>query len=695
MAFRVFPRTAALWALLSLAVFSAPSTSKDFSSWRKFTTGKLIAETTAIPPGSTGRIGLYITLVDKWHTYWVNPGDSGAPLRLDFRNGPGVRVTRVDMPPPQRYESGPLISFAYSKEVLFPIEVEIDRKLAAGSTAKLEVDAEWLVCDEVCLPAFETFTLEIPVAELSAVKPTENFPLFQRYIQALPKKVDVPVEYQDVGANQVKLEVPIWTPNRDFIDFFPFKGSGVSNKKPAGSGAVPFVLSFEKSSAPKSEGRRIGLLVSRDNSNGTVEAWQFGEPQWSFTQTESAAGVSVPIGDLLWMLLSAFLGGLILNLMPCVFPILSMKLLSILKIGKGHKDDVRRQNLAYVAGVLASFLFIALVLSALRSAGSLVGWGFQLQSGLFLTFLCWLFFTLTLNLIGFFEIGFLNAGTGHKLTKLGGVWGSFFTGVLAVVVASPCTAPFMGVALGFGLTQPIPILIVVFLCLGLGLAFPYLVVTAFPEALRVLPKPGAWMIRLKQIMALPMLLTVAWLAWVLQQVAGTFAIGVVMLGCGFIFISTIMRPPKRLFAGLTLLALLGLMVYLHVETGRHQAAAALSKEKRDPGPWRTFSPDLLASLKGQNVFVNMTADWCLTCKVNEKLVFDDPEILEFLQAKQVVMVKGDWTQKNGDITRFLAQYNRIGVPFYVLFSPRNPGGQVLPEVLTKSSFKSWIEKEFP
>lgn len=625
----------------------------------------------------------------------MNPGDSGAPLRLDFRNGPGVRVKKVEMPPPGRYESGPLISFAYSKEVLFPIEVELDRKLALGSMARVEVDAEWLVCDEVCLPAFDTFTLEIPVSQLKDIKPTENFPLFQRYIQALPKKVDVDVDYSDFGQSQAKLEVPIWTPNRDFIDFFPFKGSGVSNNKPMASGAVPLVLTFEKSSAPKAGERRVGLLVSRDNSNGTVEAWQFGEPQWSFTQSEVAAKAEIPASEVLWMLLSAFLGGLILNLMPCVFPILSMKLLSILKIGKGHRDEIRRQNLAYVAGVLVSFLAIALVLTFLRSAGNLVGWGFQLQSAIFLTLLCWLFFALTLNLIGLIEIDFLNPGTGHRLTKLGGVWGSFFTGILAVVVASPCTAPFMGVALGFGLTQPVPILIAVFLCLGLGLAFPYILVTIFPSSLRVLPKPGAWMIRLKQVMALPMLLTVAWLTWVLQQVAGSFAIGVIMLGCGLIFIATLLRKPKALAGTVTTLLLGGLLVYVYQQAEKNQAAAAELKTNATDGPWKPFSQALVESLKGQAVFVNMTADWCLTCKVNEKLVFDDPEILEFLQNKNVVMVKGDWTQKNSEITRFLAQYNRIGVPFYVLFSPRNPSGQILPEVLTKSSFKEWIEKEIP
>lgn len=687
------------WLMVAPAAYAAvpplPSTkpvAKDFSSWRKFTTGKLLAETSAIPPGASGRVGLYITLEGNWHTYWVNPGDSGTSLRLEFHNSPGVRVVRVDMPPPERHVTGPLISFAYSKEVLFPIELEIDRAVVPGSTAHIEVTAEWLVCDQVCLPAFDTFRLDVPVAALSAVKPTESFALFQKYLRGLPKKVPAEIVYAEVGPNVMKLEVPVWTPNREFIDFFPFRGSGVTNKKPVASGAAPLVLTFEKSSVPQAAKDRIGLLVSRDNTTGTFEAWQFGEPQWEFAQVESEGQAPVDGQKLLWMLLSAFLGGLILNLMPCVFPILSIKLLGILKIGKGHQREIRQQNLAYVAGVLLSFVFIALILSALRSAGSLVGWGFQLQSAVFLVFLCWLFFVLTLNLVGLFEIEFLNAGAGHRLTKLGGLWGSFFTGVLAVVVASPCTAPFMGVALGFGLTQPTPVLLAVFLCLGVGLAFPYLLITAFPHTLKFLPKPGTWMIRVKQVMAVPMLLTVVWLSWVLGQVAGGFAIGVVMVGCGFVALAVLIRGRVLTRFAVTMLALLGLMFYVQTRVERVAVRPAVNESE---GPWRSFTPELLASLKGQNVFVNMTADWCLTCKVNERLVFDDPEIMELLREKNVVLVKGDWTQKNADITRFLSGYNRVGVPFYVLFSPHNPAGQVLPEVLTKRSFKDWILKEFP
>ncbi len=664
-------------------------TAKDFSSWRKFTTGKLISETTAAPPGATAYVGLYITLVDKWHTYWVNPGDSGAPIRLDFKNGPEIKVKAVHMPVPTRKVSSSLVSFAYFDEVLFPIEIEIDRKALPGQTAKVAVDAEWLVCDEVCIPAIDTFRLDLPIGNLEEVKPGEHFQLFQETRARLPKVIE-DHGLRFVEAEQdMRLEIPMWTAGRQFIDFFPFRGSGVSNEQATARGSNPLVLKLKRSKVPAVGADRIGVLVSRDSESGKIEAWQFGDPGWKFTEQLPE---SKELMHTLIMLLSAFLGGLILNLMPCVFPVLSIKLLSLLKIADSDRREIRKQNLAYTAGVMLSFALIALVLSGLRSAGHLIGWGFQLQSAIFLTFLCWLFFALALNLIGIFEIDLLSANLGHRWTRLGGAWGSFFTGVLAVVVASPCTAPFMGVALGFGISQPVPILLAIFLTLGLGLAFPYLVITVHPGLIRILPKPGPWMIRLKQLMAIPLLLTVAWLLWVLRQVASPGPVAAVLVGCGVILLFVLMRPPRK-SAGLIAAGVLAVLLgYVH-----NKSSSSTSGESSEvaQGDWKPFSFNLLNELKDQNVFVNMTADWCLTCKVNEKLVFSDPEIQDLLKKKNVVQVKGDWTQRSEEITRFLDRYQRVGVPFYVLFSPRNPEGTVLPEVLTKSSFIEWIESEFP
>jgi thiol:disulfide interchange protein DsbD len=390
------------------------------------------------------------------------------------------------------------------------------------------------------------------------------------------------------------------------------------------------------------------------------------------------------------MLISAFLGGLILNLMPCVFPILSIKLLSLLKVSKSSAAIIRQQNLGYVAGVMLSFLGVALLLSGLRAAGHLVGWGFQLQSPVFLTVLCWLFFLLALNLLGLFEIDFIDSGLGGKWTRLGGFWGSFFTGVLAVVVASPCTAPFMGVALGFGLSQPTPLLIAVFLTLGFGLAFPYALMIVVPSALWFLPKPGPWMVTVKKVLAIPLFITVLWLCWVLTQITGIMATVVVTLGCALLLVSILSSLHKTLVRAVTALVLLAALVY--VNTSSHSVQGELAAAH---GGWQPFSEKLMSDMKGRNVFVNMTADWCLTCKVNERLIFSDPEVLELLKSKNVNLVMGDWTQRNAEITKFLNTYQRVGVPFYVFFSQAHPEGFILPEVMTKSKFIELVRTEFP
>ncbi len=659
------------------------SGAKDFSSWRKYSQAKLISETTALVPGQNGTLGIKITNAPKWHTYWVNPGDSGTPLRLQFKNAPGITVERVLFPIPERELSGPLISFGYAGETLIPIEVKLGPDLKPGQIAHVEVDAEWLVCEDVCIPAFATLTLDMPVAALENVRPSENFAFFQKTRTLIPVTASDFPKFQEHG-DKVLLQLPPWSDVEEFADFFPFRSSGVTNVKATFDAGI---LQFEKSNVPSAKPDRVGILVVKRKLSGKLRAVQYGESGWTF-ETKAAGAAS---GGLLWMLLSAFIGGLILNLMPCVFPILSIKLLSLLKLAKGHEREVRMQNIAYVLGVLVSFLSIALLLSLLRSAGHLVGWGFQLQSPVFLALLSWLFFALSLNLLGLYEIDILNASWGHKLTRFGGLWGSFFTGVLAVVVASPCTAPFMGAALGFGLGQSTVVLLSVFFMLGLGLAFPYLLFAIFPSWAKILPRPGAWMKLVKQVMAVPMLLTTIWMIWVLAQVRDIHSVVVVLVGCvalGLAF--SLSLRVRRVAQVLTFVVLAGGVFYIYSSENK---ASAQTRKADDL--WDVFSEAAIARAKGRNILVDMTADWCLTCKVNERLVFDDLEVQALLKQKKFLLLKGDWTQRNEEITRFLNRYDRVGVPFYVLYSAQHPGGVTLPEVLTKSSFTELVNKEIP
>jgi thiol:disulfide interchange protein DsbD len=671
---------ALLWPLLS-------HSEKDFSSWSKYSQATLISETTVVAPGHPATLGIKINLADKWHTYWVNPGDSGTAIRLKFAADPAIKLKRVLFPIPERLMAGPLISFGYSHEVLLPVEVQIDASARVGQNLPLTVDAEWLVCEDVCIPAITQLKLDVPVGRLEDVKPGADFALFQTTRALLPEpQAEYPkFQFSDLDTT---LSLPPIPEEEEYVDFFPFRGSGVTNSSPRLDGGT---LHFEKSNVPVANPERVGLLVLKLKANGQRRALQFGDGGWSFT---SKGAGTAPVKGLWWMLLSAFLGGLILNLMPCVFPILSMKLLGLLKLGKAHAREVRAQNLAYSAGVVLSFLAIASVLSLLRTTGQWIGWGFQLQSPVFLALLIWLFFALTLNLLGLYEIEFINSGWGGRLTRSRGWLGSFFTGVLAVIVASPCTAPFMGAALGFGLSQPLPVLFAIFFLLGLGLAFPYLLFVIFPSLTWHLPKPGEWMNQLKQVMALPMFATALWLLWVLKQVSGLSSVLAVAVGAAVItvaigWLSARARSASRLLVALSLAFAVAYIYSADLKAKQNNVAQV------EDGDWQPYSETALAALKGKNVFVNMTADWCLTCKVNERLVFTNPEVRALLDAKSVTLVKGDWTQQNEEITRFLNRYNRVGVPFYVLYSSAHPDGVTLPEVLTKSSFVEFINKEFP
>lgn len=672
--------------LVYLGLLATLAAAADVPTWRKHTHGDLVAETTAVAPGQSATVGLRISLADKWHTYWINPGDSGTPIRLSFDNGAGVRVTRVQVPMPRRFENGPLITFGYVREVLFPIELEIDSSLRPGQNAHVRVEAEWLVCEDICIPALDQYELDVPVRALAEVKPSPYFSEFQRARARVPQPRETLPRVTSDGRGTRLTFAPL-PDDRDFVDYFPFKNSGVTNEAPhvsvAADGALTLALATGNVARARPE--RVGVLVTRLKQGGRLEAWQYGESGWTFEERRADPGAT----ELWWMLLSAFVGGLILNLMPCVFPILSIKLLSLLKLAAANPRAVRAQNGAYVLGVLASFLSIALTLSGLRSAGHLIGWGFQLQSPLFLSVLAWLFFALSLNLLGLFEIEWLGSGFGQRLTRFDGAWGSFFTGVLAVVVASPCTAPFMGVALGFGLAQPTVILIATFVSLGLGLAFPYLIFTVKPTWIRILPKPGRWMTRVKQLMAFPLLATDLWLIWVLGQVRGPNAMVVVLAGCvvlgGSLWFARVYRRRAAVLA--VLLLVTGLIYVGRDEQYAQQAAAS--------EVWKAYSPALLESLRGKNVFVNVTADWCLTCKVNERLVFNDAEVLGDFAAHDVVMLKGDWTQRNPDLTRYLNRFARVGVPFYVMYSPRHPNGLILPELLTKGALRAAIAAEYP
>jgi len=660
--------------LILLSLLPLFSLAHAQSSWKELTSAELVLETNGVPKNDPFEIGFHIKLKKGWHTYWKNPGDSGAAPRFSWIETGSGTLSDPIFPVPKRFDESGIMTFGYSDEVLF-----IFRHSGLSESTRLKVSAEWLVCKEVCLPALGEFELDVPVLELDQIQSSKNRGEFSKAHRKWPNPGEISVELNGL---KVLYSVASEEPPLNF-DFFPFSG-------------LPF-KTLRITEARHSEGRWHWEMALAKEGLATTDLGGVVDLDYKnrrrILQTESVSewkGSAPLVGsrskDLVFLLF-AFLGGLILNLMPCVFPILSMKLFSVLKTSGHDFAKVRRDNLAYVTGVLITFLGLGLSLSFVRQAGLQVGWGFQLQSPLFVGGLFILFVLLALEMLGFFTFDLLDPSRGQKLTRKEGFLGSFFTGVLAVVVASPCTAPFMGAAVGAGLTRSGFFGALIFFFLGLGLAFPYIVLAISPKWLRWVPKPGAWMNIVKEVMAFPLLFTAVWLLWIFNQVASSqsvLVLGFSLIGLIFsLWIGTYSRKWAWSLAFVFLIGFGGYFQFLEPQP-------ASSKSKIENTLWRAFSPDQLVSRKpGEVIFVNMTADWCITCKVNERLVFDTEEVEQALKDLNITALKGDWTRRDEEITAFLDRFHRAGVPFYVIFSDKNPDGEVLSEVQTPSGF---IEK---
>jgi thiol:disulfide interchange protein DsbD len=565
---------------------------------------ELVADRDALVPGEPIAVALRLAMIPGWHTYWRNPGDSGEPTRLAWRLPTGFAAGELEWPVPQRIPVGPLMNFGYTGEVLLPVRLEVPRDLRAGGAVTLAAKANWLVCEVPCVQEEAELSVTLPVAARSTEDPrwAKAIAAARASVPTAPDGRSLSARSEPGGASLFFLPAAGVAPKEAF--FLPFDEGKIEP-------AAPQAL------APEGEGYRLRLAAAAQPV-GALERLTgiLVEPG------RSAHTVDVPIGaaladmGLLVALAAAFAGGLILNLMPCVLPVVSIKVLGFAAEGRSRL----RHGLFYSAGVLISFWLLAAALIALRALGAQLGWGFQLQSPVAVALLAALFLALALNLSGLFEL---------RLVLATGPSGQFLSGVLAVVVASPCTAPFMGVALGYALLESDWRTLAVFTALGVGMALPYALLAAFPGWRSHLPKPGPWMVRLKQVLALPLYATVAWLLWVLAQQ---------------------LAPP----------------------TAAPHAA------------WQPFSGEKVAALvsAGTPVFVDFTAAWCVTCQVNERVVLAREDVLAAFRSRGVTLVRADWTRRDAEITRALSAVGRGGVPAYVLYRPgRAP--QVLPELLTR------------
>nr|WP_294529098.1 protein-disulfide reductase DsbD domain-containing protein [uncultured Rhodopila sp.] len=644
-----------LWALPVLAMESAP-----MSSPRAVAT--LVSETDAMQPGQPFRVGLNLKMADGWHTYWKNPGDAGAAPELTIAGG---TASPIDWPTPRRVAEGPVMTYAYTGQVLLPVTV-------TAANGAIRAHAQWLICKDICVPEEGDFALDLPIG---TANPSPQAALFAAHDRAVPRASPWAAHIAPDGT--LFVQGPELRP-ATVTDawFIPDQADRIQDDaaQPLSVRNGGFTLSLKPGRGFDANTGLSGVLSVRDRTGMQSDVVINAAPG------AAPAPALPPLGQ---VLVFAWLGGLILNLMPCVFPILAMKAVALARHGgRGHAH-----SLSYTAGVLVMFVALAALLLAARAAGSAAGWGFQFSSPVFVAAMTWLLFAVGLNLSGVFQVGGLE-GAGSGLAARHGVAGSFFTGLLAVLVATPCTAPFMGVAIAAGLAAPPAVTLLVFAVLGLGLASPYVALAAIPGLARVMPKPGRWMDIFKQVLAFPMYGAAAWLLWVVSQEAGpggvlATAAGLVLVGfAGWVFgaSQSASLQPRRIgqaaAAVAVLLALAVLSGISAVPVGATTTAEAGAE---------TFSADRLAALRaaGKPVFVNMTAAWCVTCLVNERVAIGTTAVRQAFEANGVTYLKGDWTRQDPGITEFLRQNGRDGVPLYVFYPAHGGQPQVLPQILTE------------
>ncbi|HRK07163.1 MAG TPA: thioredoxin family protein [Pseudobdellovibrionaceae bacterium] len=652
--------------------------------------GQVLLEHNVLQPGVDSQIGLKLRLDPEWHTYWSNPGDSGAAPRFEVRVvGRGVELAQntqtevspgeivfdpIQFPTPTRIDLPPLTSFAYEGEVMFTRKLRWPRTSSnlgeALKALNVEVEAEWLVCRKECIPARQTWRFEWPVGEQAV--PGLRQAEFQLNAERLPKSWSVS-RWKWEGRELQLLGVPQSQGQfSEVVDFFPSAESGLSSARPeisrdGDSVRVRFAEDSTSAAGP-AQTDFWGLVVVRtpNNASGAVEGFELR---------------GLPQGLTWWRaLLFAWAGGLLLNLMPCVLPVISLKMMSLGKLAQQSQREVTHHVLAYTLGVLSCMWVLGVVLAVFRSTGESLGWGFQMQSPGFVIAMFAIFLLMCWALLGRWELGGRWMGWGEGLTQGSSARASYFTGLLAVIVASPCTAPLMAPAMGFALAAPISMMFLGLTALGVGLATPYLLLVLAPSLLRLWPKPGAWMNRLKVLMAMGLGVTALWLIWILSTLWTPLAAALV--GAAGVLMLLAMEFRRIRWGALAIA--LGVLIF----------AARLPQTSAGPTDefWQNFSSQTVqrARANGQPVFINYTATWCLTCQVNDRVVFRDADTRRWIQERGVVMLKADWTKSDAEITASLKSFGRAGVPLYVFYPP---GGEakLLPEILTPALFRSEVE----
>jgi thiol:disulfide interchange protein len=673
--------------LLLLALLLAPFSARALESAPVVSPqarASLVADHAVVAPGTTLRLAFRLELAPGWHSYWLNPGDAGLPPELALTLPEGATATPLAFPTPERLPVGPLMDFGYRGTVLFPFSVTVPATaqpstLQRGERFVLGAEARYLVCERVCIPEEAVLRLDFPVGTPALSPHAATLDAAQA---ALPRAnpFTAQVGFAEGRARLVVAD-PVLDPAtvRD-AQFFPAAQGVLDNPAPQVLRVEPGRLTLDMTAGATAPAWPLeGVLAITDGAGRRV----------GYAIAASQGAAPPPIARqaalALWQaVLFAALGGLILNLMPCVFPILAMKAMALAQLGGAQRRTIRAEAGSYTLGVVASFLALAALLLGLRAAGVSAGWGFQLQSPWFVAVLAWLMLAVGLNLSGVFALGG-PVGVGQGLAARGGHVGSFATGALAVLVATPCTAPFMAAALGAAFLMPWPATLAVFLALGLGMAAPYALLALFPGLAARLPRPGAWMERLKQFLAFPMYAAAAWLLWVLAQQAGPDGLALGFVGALLVGLAAWLAGlGARLPRGGAVVAVVAALALLPLLAPAPPRAAAEVPGTAQPGGTEPWSAARVAELQAQGrpVFVNMTAAWCISCKVNERVALDTATVQGAFAAGRVAYLKGDWTRGDPAITALLRAQGREGVPLYLLYPAGGGAPKLLPEILT-------------
>ena len=702
-----------VFALLAALLFALPAFAQSSVVKTDNVRAELISEVATVKAGEPFWVALRQTIKPHWHTYWKNPGDSGLPTEINWTLPQGAKADPIVWPTPSFIDVQGIINYGFHDDVLLLVKITPPADLSG--TLHLAADANWLVCDDVCIPEEGKFALDLPVGPAATQADAATRALFDKARRDVPMESPWPARYGMAKSGDPTLMIDAKGLKPDTISnvyFFPADWAGVANMQKHKA-----VITADGIRIPLKKGDTAAKGAPPAQATGTLvltEKTGDGQHRQAFDIVAKLDPAFVPAASMqvaasneeslsfVEALLFALVGGLILNLMPCVFPVLAMKAAAFARLAVHSRSDMRRDGVAYTLGVLVSFGAMAAAVLAIRSSVGEVSWGFQFQSPIFSLLVAYLFFVVGLNLSGMFEITGGFTGIGQGLASRSGIAGAFFTGVLAVVVATPCTAPFMAAALGFALSQPAPETVAVLLAMGLGLALPYLALSMTPALQRLMPRPGAWMDRLRQFLAFPMYASAVWMIWVLIQQTGAdgvlYALGGMILIAFAIWLLRLREergggPASAgtwIRRGVAAVAvLLALAAVIKIEDSPATAASASGGPSTGVSfeGWERFSRARMmeAVAAKKPVFVDFSAAWCITCLVNERVALETAGAKKAFEQTGTVKLKGDWTNRDPEITALLKELGRAGVPLYLYWAPGADKPLILPQVLTEAS----------